>query len=238
MKILIIFIVVALGGCASTENVKRAQVSSQVIHFPAVNVDAEAEIGQTIVSKANLAIYPAVIVSEEITDYTKQSVTSNRFSGTTTIHPGTHRKTSENSEGSFFPDPLGTFQFTGGTKKCVCGIFVPNDASKPAVVFTYHSAIGATGLEYGATPMAVTKTISEEWRKDSLKKELIYGGLSQKTITVSYREFSDGTARPAFTQDLKYDLAEGDIIGFRGARFQVKKATNTVISYKVLKPLD
>lgn len=238
MKKIAIFVVVVLAGCASTENIKPVQAPSQLIHFPAINVDAEAEIGETIVSKANLTVHAAVTVNQEIKDYIKQSAANNRFSGTTTIRAGTHRKTSENSLGSFFPDPLGTFQFTGGTKNCVCGIFVPNDTTKPAVVFTYHSAAGASGFEYGVAPVVVTKTTSEEWKKDSLKKELIYGGLSHKTITVSYREFSDGTARPAFTQDLKYDLTESDIIGFRGARFQVQKATNTVIKYKVIKSLD
>ena len=84
----------------------------------------------------------------------------------------------------------------------------------------------------------VSKTVSEVWSIDSFKKELVYGGLSQKTISISYREFSDGTARPAFTQDLKYDLSEGDEIGFRGARFQVIKASNTVLKYKVIKALD
>jgi len=98
--------------------------------------------------------------------------------------------------------------------------------------------MGATGYEFGTSPIDVTKTTFEVWGKDSLKKELIYGGLAQKTISISYREFSDGTARPAFTQDLKYDLSEGDVIGFRGSRFKVHKATNTSITYTVLKPLD
>ena len=49
--------------------------------------------------------------------------------------------------------------------------------------------------------------------------------------------FSDDMARPAFTQDLTYDLADGDEIGFRGARIKVLKATNTAITYVVLKPL-
>jgi hypothetical protein len=76
------------------------------------------------------------------------------------------------------------------------------------------------------------------WSTDSLKSELIYGGLSQKTISISYREFVDKTARPAFTQEIKYDLNDGDVIGFRGARFQVLKATNTNIKYKIIKVLD
>lgn len=231
-------VVVMLAGCATTENVKRAYEPIRVIHTPQVNVETEAEIGQTIVSKANLTVFPAVSVNQDVMEFIKQSMLNNRWSGTTTIHAGKFKKTSENADGDFFPDPEGTFQFTGATIKCVCGIFVPKDLAKSPVLFTYHNTVGATGFEFGVTPIEVTKTTYEVWGKDSLKKELIYGGLAQKTIAISYREFADGTARPAFTQDLKYDLSEGDIIGFRGARFQVLKATNTSIKYKVIKPLD
>jgi hypothetical protein len=45
-------------------------------------------------------------------------------------------------------------------------------------------------------------------------------------------------ARPAFSQELKYDLAQGTAIGYKGARFEVIRANNTGISYKVLKSLD
>ena len=45
-------------------------------------------------------------------------------------------------------------------------------------------------------------------------------------------------ARPAFTEDLKYDLSQGDVIGYKGARFKIITANNLSIRYMVLKPLD
>jgi hypothetical protein len=45
-------------------------------------------------------------------------------------------------------------------------------------------------------------------------------------------------ARPAFNQDLKYDLNDGAVIGFRGARFEVIKATNTEIKFRTISPLN
>lgn len=229
---------ILLVGCGTTTGVVRVAGTAQIVHTPKVNTDAEAEIGQTIISKANLTTYPAVKVNQALSDTVKQSLMNNRYSGTTTINPGIYKKTSEDANGSFFPDPYGTFQFAAGTIKCTCGVYVPHDATKPPVMFTYHSTIGATGFEFGVNQLDVSKTVSEVWSTDSFKKELVYGGMSQKTISISYREFSDGTARPAFSQDLKYDLSEGDEIGFRGARFQVIKASNTVLKYKVTKALD
>lgn len=246
--LLIAFVVMLTGGCATTDNIKPAYVpsevkliqtgSSQVIHTPNINTDAEAEIGQTIVTRANLTVYPAVTVSKTTSTTIKQKALSNRWSGTININAGTFKKTGENAEGGFYADPNGMFNFAAGAVKCLCGVFVPNDSAKSPALFTYHVAMGAQGYEIGETPIEITKSTYEVWGKDSLKKELIYGGLSQKAISISYREFIDGTARPAFTQDLRYDLSEGDVIGFRGARFQVVKATNTSIKYRILKPLD
>ena len=51
---------------------------------------------------------------------------------------------------------------------------------------------------------------------DELKKQLIYTGISRGVISLTYREFMNDMARPAFTQDLKFDLAEGKTIGFKG----------------------
>ena len=41
-------------------------------------------------------------------------------------------------------------------------------------------------------------------------------------------------ARPAFNQDVQYDLSEGKTIGFKGARVEIVEATNTNIRYRVL----
>ena len=45
-------------------------------------------------------------------------------------------------------------------------------------------------------------------------------------------------ARPAFSQELKYDISQGKEIGYKSARFEIIKATNTELTYKVLKPLE
>ena len=230
--------VISIAGCGSGIKVTQVAGAKQIIHAPKINTEAEVEIGQTMISKSNLTTYSAVKIEHSISDTVKQSPTNNRYSGTTTINPGIYKKTSEDKEGSFFPDPNGIFKFSAGTIKCMCGVYVPHDETKPPVMFTYHGTIGAKGFEFGVNPLDISKTISEVWSTDSFKKELVYGGLSQKTISISYREFFDGTARPAFTQELKYDLNEGDEIGFRGARFQVIKANNTVLKYKVTKALD
>lgn len=66
------------------------------------------------------------------------------------------------------------------------------------------------------------------------KKELIYNGKSENTIKLIYREFFNDMARPAFTQNLTYDLSEGSIISFLGCKIEVMSAKNTGIEFKIL----
>ena len=53
-------------------------------------------------------------------------------------------------------------------------------------------------------------------------------------VTLGYREFSNDTARPAFNNDVDYDLKNTKIIGYKGARIEVIEANNQNITYKVL----
>jgi hypothetical protein len=72
----------------------------------------------------------------------------------------------------------------------------------------------------------------------AFQRELIYYGVAQSTVSVLYREFMNDLVRPAFTQDLKYDSANGSIVGYKGARFEILSADNTSITYRVVTPLQ
>jgi len=120
-----------------------------------------------------------------------------------------------------------------GSSVGTIGVFVPNDPAKPSVGYV------GSGSIMGSVPInGIQKTVKEEWSQGSFKRELIYTGISKNVISILYREFQDDIARPAFSQDLRYDLSEGKLIGYRGSRFEVISATNTGITYKVLKGID
>jgi hypothetical protein len=65
------------------------------------------------------------------------------------------------------------------------------------------------------------------------RRELIYTGRSGSTIGVTYREFAHDLARPAFFQDLKYDLDDSDIVVYRDWRLRVLEANNQHIRFAV-----
>lgn len=74
--------------------------------------------------------------------------------------------------------------------------------------------------------------------QNAFQQTLLYNGKIGNRITLGYREFSNNIARPAFSNEVTYDLDESSILGYKGARLEIVKATNTEITYKVLSGFD
>jgi hypothetical protein len=76
--------------------------------------------------------------------------------------------------------------------------------------------------------------------KGAFRVDFLYQGLAKGVLKFSYREFNDGVARPAFSQDLTYDIeADGTAeIGFKGMRIKVIRATNQSITYTIEKIMN
>ncbi len=206
-----------MSGCASGPPISPFYAPSKTVSIPAINIQATADIGQTIISKVNVTRIPAIKLAAPVAE-------NINYTSITRIQTGALPLNATSEAGKYYRDVTTAYG----------GIFIPNDNATPAVIYLAPLAgndgkIPVTGIEHIEI---------EQWGKDSFKRELIYSGVSQNTISISYREFSDNIARPAFSQELKYDLNQGTTIGYKGARFEVIRATNTELVYKVLKSLD
>jgi hypothetical protein len=69
---------------------------------------------------------------------------------------------------------------------------------------------------------------------DSFQQTLIYSGKVGEKINIGYREFSGDIARPAFNNEVEYDLSQSKTIGYKEARIEVIEATNEYIKYQVI----
>ena len=56
----------------------------------------------------------------------------------------------------------------------------------------------------------------------------------ENNLKFIYREFSDDMIRPAFSQEVQYDLSNSDEIGFKSVRMRILDASNTVLKYELL----
>jgi hypothetical protein len=216
------------------------QVNLRLATIPEINSLSTVEIGQTIISKAFVKSIPAIMVPNETFDpISPIAMPSGIFSLTREDKNGKYYDSGikvERSSWELIPHILiyKTIEREATGKSVgALGIFVPSDRSKPAVGYV------GDGSKMGTIPILdIQSTIKEEWSQGSFKRELVYTGISKNVISILYREFKDEIARPAFTQDIKYDLSDSKIIGYRGARFEVTEATNVGITYKVLKTID
>lgn len=69
--------------------------------------------------------------------------------------------------------------------------------------------------------------------QNSFQQILIYNGKVGNKINIGYKEFNNDFARPAFSNNVEYDLSESKIIRYKGAELEIIKATNQFIEYKV-----
>ena len=69
---------------------------------------------------------------------------------------------------------------------------------------------------------------------DNFEQNLVYTGRDGNILKFSYREFYNDMARASYTMDATYDISKEKIIRFKGASFEIIKANNQSIKYKIL----
>lgn len=88
-------------------------------------------------------------------------------------------------------------------------------------------------------PILVVRHEEAAPRSGSYRNELVFLGAAGKVIRLLYREYMDDLVRPAYSQEVSYDVSNLPMeISFRTAKFQVLELGGSTITYKVLSPLS
>ncbi len=119
-----------------------------------------------------------------------------------------------------------------GPFRTACFIDTNNDGE-------FEKAKAAPGSVWFETEIAPSLAYDESEQvlpqSDSFKYELLYQGISKNALKLLYREYLNDFARPAFYQDVIYDLeSKPTTITFRTVRIEVINADNSRIAYRVL----
>ena len=238
-----ISVAVALGaGCASmAPSVLKQRAFSPLsaqasaTSLPALNADAVAQVGDSMITGGKTYTRPAIRLAHTVNHHgTSKGPFVIQIPAGELIASGT---ASGPVRGVFFeaPQPL---QFSSAGNFAVRGgIFVPEKTGSPPEIY-WHATDSGVPLVDPDSSIQVEHIVHEDWQSDSFRRELIYNGRAGATIKLLYREFSQEQIRPAFSQEVTYDLAQGETIGFKGARFQVLAADNVSIKYVVLHHFD
>ncbi len=228
----------ALGGCKSPLQKRTptriAPLPSDVVRAPALNVDAEAAVGQTLTSSVSQrtacpAIKLAGAVVHPGTGYPSPFVV--------TIPQGTLYAAARDPSGTFYASPA-ALQFSQGqdgpTFPVRGGVFVPK--ASPGATEVYWLDTGGAALNDGHPGLQfepVTVPVC-----DRVRRELVLGAVSPRTIRILYRVSVDDEPVPTRSQELTHALAPGAIVELRGAKLQIVSATDAGITYRVLAHLE
>lgn len=235
-----VFVLLSVG-CASTS---RFSPSISLRDFPEVETETTVEIGSPLVFKARVSEFDGLVLSESVTVRgtginlgTRFEFEPNEFIAAESDSSRIYYHAIHPERAKYFALGLQSDSVKGnGNQERVqlgrIGISENRKTGEFEVFFLQGKLVSRASF-----PPGVRLDRKKIAKSDApgFRQELLYNGKSGETIKVLYREFQNDMARPAFSQELTYDLAESDIIGFQGVRIRVIRATNVAITYSVLK---
>lgn len=189
---------------------------------PPLGVVVTAYVGDSMVRQGTYAKHEALNVLEDIKVgiFGEYTITRGYF-----LKVGDNDNYATYNTGVLTPD--GGRIRTAPLSDPVVTIIAYHDSSKicTVTVFSSTDCIDSEGFE---------RTYYEKISRSNFQQTLIYSGRIGDKINIGYREFSSDQARPAFNNDVEYDLGVSSIIGYKGASVEVIEATNQLIKYKLL----
>ena len=238
MKVYFLILVsIIFFGCASSPIKLIDSSDTEVIEYPIVGQQTTKSLGERLVAKGVQNTSDAIDISKA-TQFNKEEGEASVLTCAVTVSPGTFYKRGIYESELRRADCFGpvTYQLTlsDGTTNWNCpgndGIAdICRDKNNKYFLAVLASQIE---LKQDHENIKASKKIVEF--KDNFIQELIYNGKVGNHMKFIYREFSDSVARPAFTQEVQYDISESSIVGFKNVRLEVIRATNTDIVYKLI----
>ncbi|MBP92643.1 MAG: hypothetical protein CMC55_00830 [Flavobacteriaceae bacterium] len=222
-RLISIFLLITLVSCQA----KKIAVLPEIFttYSPELNEINNAEIGISLASKEKGFTYDAIEIKKEFEiklDYQNETI----------------------EVGQIFKNEYSTIKYDlyCSSTNMKFGIAIPKNGENALIYTTEdNDGIYTTGFsDFGINfiipeeELKYVKTKEIVKKKDFFKQEFIFNGRVGNALKFIYREYVNDYARPAFRQDLQYDLSESKTIGFRGLRIQIINASNTKIEYKVL----
>jgi len=222
-----------LSGCAGFKQVQNNFApEGQTFTRPSVGTTATRTIGTTLIEQGRLYKVPSLKL---ISDYKTKWI---RNMGTRAFPITFSQGTTLTKAAEYQGVPIYTGPSLGGMGKpsgqqsdITHGLGVTKDME---VEYVY--AAGGVIDETKGRSINAEETYTLAKGSKSFKQEFLYSGKEDNTILFSYREFKNDLARPAFTQNVRYDLSESKTIAFKGLRLRIIEATNSSLTYKILQP--
>jgi len=214
-------------------------VSQKTVSWPAAGEVKTVQLGETMVKTYNVDTISKVVLSaplRHLAAYRRDTMAIDLPSGEYILSGKDQtggRFYSKAKRDSTVSWPDGPGKFTD-PEPISAGIHIDTQGTA-SVFWSWKSGVVLVEPDSSIPNIASSEDRAPEASR--FQRELIYTGAAGGVLTVTYREFSNDMARPAFTQELKYDLSD-KVVGYKTARFEVLKTSNSAITYRVLSPLE
>ena len=229
--ILSIYVAFLLVGCATP--MRMLPADRTFVDIPSSQnpeIVASARVGESVIEKAKVFKRPAKLLAAEIKDV-------QLLSGTTLLGPGLYQAIYKVKDWTFFaPTPGVEASGEAMFLKEYIGLVEGNEGEIYAA-YVNSAGLNITRHDRKLKPEQVALISDSTYvdvKSPSFKQELVYNGGADDVIRFMYREFKNDMARPAFTQNLVYDLKQGNRVVFRSVELEVVDANNTEIRYRLL----
>jgi len=218
INLLAISLLLLITGCA-TPKYNYRPISIDVSEPPINSVNV-AYVGDELLKQGSYTEHDSIYLQED-----------QQVSWAYTVLQGFYLKQGDDEKTEFYKPASGSDG--GGVDKAVLAdpwksVSAYKDENKLCVVTVFHVQVCKEAADF-------TRQKKPVLRGGSFQQTLIYSGKIGNKINVGYREFSGSIARPAFNNDVEYDLGESNTIGYKGAKLEILEATNEFIKYRVLR---
>jgi len=209
------------------------RIEERSLTTPAIGESHETEVGGVVLNASTIGV-----IDDGIKLLSDVAFTGKRGGADFVINVPAGDYRAGDFRGLAYPAPLAGFRYQReqkdrhGLSKPDISLWVEGSTLKANVDF----GLSSTDYPVGDAHFAQRQCIRVATK--ALRREILYSGGAKGVISLQYREFLSDYARPAFSQELTFDLNNGKEIGFRGARIRIENTSNLGIRYTVLKPLD
>lgn len=221
-KLLFFALIIILTGCA--QRMEMVAPKKSIVDIPERNTQSTVEIGEPLVKKAN--VYTRNAIKLQNTVSAGDGFFLKKFTQNPAILPATRQ---DNEWICYGINQLEVYDVVIGTVLSVGGLAI-NKFNEEKFRFCSDRVIA---MEPTPKPIIIHTEVVD-YSQPGFEQELLYNGRSGDVLKFLYREYQYNKMRGDFTQEIQYDLKDGNLIGFKGVRLEILNASNTKITYKVI----
>ena len=244
--ILVLVFCLTLGSCATTKSDWQKTIlktKTEQLNFPELDTEISRALGDTLAEKGYKSTKPAIEILSEWT-MKRESTAIPAYLVPEGKEGELHAIWSSLVSGERvecyemeFGYPFHWNYLRGGEGYNIPFFLCERSDGSFAPMQLLDESLNPADSEYSTIPP--NSPILRKFDKVSLSdpsyvQQIIYNGRVGDYLKFIYREFSGDYIRPAFTQDIQYDLGLSNVIGFKTLRLKVLDATNTEIRYELI----